>query len=136
MVVYMEEDGRIVTASGNSLSGFPYHSVVVADGDDLNRKKAEKKFLAKKTAREKILAQIPQWKQHNLTARALELVRKELLTTITPTETTELNALNDFWTGLLCPIRTASDAIEAEVEALTAETIDAYNSGYGNPLWP
>lgn len=136
MIITINEiTGAVTRHNDNNINNHPYGSILIADGNELNCKKAEKKMRTKFMAREKICNLMPVWKQHNLSARSIELVEKKLDGTITGDEITELNMIRNTWTGLIKPIRTSSDAIEAEIDNLTLEDIDSY-SLWNNPLWP
>lgn len=69
----------------------------------------------KAEARRRILALAPEWKQANLTARAVELVRKGEAVW-TEAETAEVAAIEAVWAAIKA-IRAASDILEAEVDA-------------------
>lgn len=93
--------------------------------------------LIKTRAREVIVARYPDWKQANMTARAVELTRvmaggREL----SPSESAELAALETAWAWIKS-VRTASDTHEAALMALAAEDdfagVVGYDSGAG---WP
>lgn len=69
----------------------------------------------KRRCEEDILAQIPAWKQRNLTARGLELARKEYHgEKFTPEEQAEYAAIETAWAWVK-ERRTASDAEEAQL---------------------
>jgi len=92
---------------------------------------AQKKSLVSETkaeANRRILAILPEWKQRNYTARAVEkLAAGEV-------GDDEWNAMNAAWTAIKA-IRVASDAIEAEIAALTDEQAGQYDVAASN-LWP
>ena len=68
----------------------------------------------KQEARIRILAKYPEWKQQNLTARAVELIElKHDNTTWTGPEQTEANAIHKVWDWVKS-VRTASDDLEAQ----------------------
>ena len=68
----------------------------------------------KAEARKRILAIYPEWKQQNLTARAVELVElKHDNTTWTSAEQTEADAIKVIWEWVKS-VRTASDDLEAQ----------------------
>lgn len=136
MVIVPGENGEAVQVNANDLTGYPYGTILVADGNELDCRKAVLKIKTKYIAKKKILDIIPQWKQNNLTARATELLERKIDGTITATEQTELTTLRNTWNSILKPIRTASDSIENEINGIaTTEEANAYNVE-GNPLWP
>ena len=81
----------------------------------------------KAEANRRILAILPEWKQRNYTARAVEKVAAGEV------GDDEWNAMNAAWTAIKA-IRLASDAIEAEINALTDEQAGQYDVS-ANPLW-
>ena len=90
---------------------------------------AERKIAETKAqANRRILAILPEWKQRNYTARAVEKVAAGEV------GDDEWNAMNAAWTAIKS-IRVASDAIEAEIAALTDEQAGKYDVAASN-LWP
>jgi len=82
----------------------------------------------KAEANRRIVAILPEWKQRNYTARAVEkLAAGEV-------GDDEWNAMNAAWTAIKA-IRVASDGIEAEIAALTDEQAGQYDVAASN-LWP
>lgn len=82
----------------------------------------------KAEANRRILAILPEWKQRNYTARAVEKVAAGEV------GDDEWNDMQTAWQQIKA-IRVASDAIEAEVAALTDEQAGEYDV-VNNPLWP
>lgn len=81
----------------------------------------------KAEANRRILAILPEWKQRNYTARAVEKVAAGEV------GDDEWNAMQTAWQQIKA-IRVASDAIEAEINALTDEQAGRYDVA-ANPLW-
>ena len=80
----------------------------------------------KQEARKRILAKYPEWKQQNLTARAVELVElKHDNTTWTGPEETEADVIKAVWNWVKS-VRTASDALEAQNPVPTDFTTDKH----------
>lgn len=75
---------------------------------------------AKAEAHKRIVAIIPEWKQRNYTARAVQLLRAQDAAPLTVPEITELDAIENIFTNQVKPIRDASDVIEAEINAKLA----------------
>lgn len=71
---------------------------------------------AKAEARCRILAIVPEWKQANATARAVEIVNKRLSGTATPADLEELSKLAEVL-AVVKSIRAASDLIEEDIAA-------------------
>lgn len=82
----------------------------------------------KSEANRLILAILPEWKQRNYTARAVEKVAAGEV------GDDEWNAMQTAWQQIKA-IRVASDAIEAEIAALTDEQAGQYDVA-ASPLWP
>lgn len=83
----------------------------------------------KQSARAHILATLPEWKQTNMAARAIELTRIQLAGgTLSPTESA---ALESAWAWVKT-VRAASDAAEAALPAMTREQLNAWTE----PTWP
>ena len=89
----------------------------------VDRKIAE----TKAEANRRILAILPEWKQRNYTARAVEKVAAGEV------GDDEWNAMQTAWQQIKA-VRVASDAIEAEINALTDEQAGQYDVS-ANPLW-
>jgi len=68
--------------------------------------------LVKAEARRRILAAYPEWKQANMTARGVELMRIRMTRAWTADEQSEADALQAAWDWIK-GIRTKSDALEA-----------------------
>ena len=88
----------------------------------------------KMVANQRIVAIIPEWKQRNASARAIELqeIRHEA-GELSYDEAAELLMIREIFTDTVKPIRSASDDIEAEIESgtiITTEQIDKYT------MWP
>lgn len=84
-------------------------------------------------AQRRIYALVPQWKQVNLTARAVELHQKRLdLVALTQDEQIEVAAIQTLWDKVKA-IRAASDLIEADIRASANPTDFDVE---GNPTWP
>ena len=62
-------------------------------------------------ARAIIVARYPEWKQANMTARALELIEKMILGTMNDAERSELAQLKSVWTWIK-EVRATSDSAE------------------------
>ena len=91
----------------------------------------------KAKAREVIVARYPDWKQANMTARAVELTRIMAGgVALSPAESAELAALETAWAWIKS-VRAASDAHEAALmvlaEADDFDSIVGYDIGAG---WP
>lgn len=102
--------------------------------------KAEAIAVTKREAERRILAIVPEWKQRNLTARAVEL--SAIHAGITPEnypepDRSEWMAGQALWDRIKL-IRAASDQIEAEIAALptTGAIFDYAETLETNPLWP
>jgi hypothetical protein len=98
--------------------------------------KEEKKSQAKEEAYRRIIAILPEWKQRNYIAKSVELTEKKSAgITLTSEEISILDAMKAMWTTIQ-QIRSASDNIETEIDALsTSEALEAYNVEV-NILWP
>lgn len=82
----------------------------------------------KAEANRRILAILPEWKQRNYTARAVEkLAAGEV-------GDDEWSAMSAAWTAIKA-VRVASDAIEAEISTLTDEQVVQYDVA-NNHKWP
>lgn len=88
---------------------------------------AEKTSAVKAEANRRILAILPEWKQRNYTARAVEKVAAGEV------GDDEWNAMQAAWQQIKA-VRVASDAIEAEINALTDEQAGQYDVS-ASPLW-
>lgn len=125
-VFSQHRDGQIYLDEWDDSLG-PQPTAQALSDAALDAKKSTTKQAIKDEASRRILAGIPDWKQRNLLARANELIRKEIKGTATVEESAELDALEAQKAGL-DSVRAASDAAEAEVDALTTvEDIDAYD---------
>ena len=82
----------------------------------------------KAEANRRILAILPEWKQRNYTARAIEKVAAGEV------GDDEWNAMSAAWTAIKA-VRVASDAIETEIATLTDEQAGQYDVA-ASPLWP
>lgn len=82
----------------------------------------------KAEANRRIIAILPEWKQRNYTARAVEKVAAGEV------GDDEWNAIQTAWLNIKA-VRVASDAIEAEIAALTDEQAGQYDVA-ASPLWP
>lgn len=81
--------------------------------------RAQKISEVKAEAQKRILAIIPQWKQADLTARAVELIIKMTMGgTLTLVEKDEMAAGFELWSQVKA-IRSASDLIEQDIAAST-----------------
>lgn len=92
---------------------------------------AKNKFLIETTkseAERRILAILPEWKQRNYTARAVEKVAAGEV------GDDEWNMMQASWDQIKA-VRVASDAIEAEIAALTHEQAEQYDVA-ASPFWP
>lgn len=81
----------------------------------------------KAEANRRIIAILPEWKQRNYTARAVEKVAAGEV------GDDEWNAMQTSWQQIKA-VRVASDAIEAEIAALTDEQAGRYDVA-ASPLW-
>ena len=81
----------------------------------------------KAEAGKRINAILPEWKQRNYTARAVEKVAAKEV------GDDEWNAMQTAWQQIKA-VRVASDAIEAEIAALTDEQAGRYDVA-ASPLW-
>lgn len=79
----------------------------------------------KQDAAEHILAVLPQWKQANMTARAVELAEIRESRAMTADESAQHQALLGAWAWVRS-VRTASDVAEADVAAMTRAELDAW----------
>lgn len=79
----------------------------------------------KHAARDHILGPLPEWRQANATARALQITRIEAERALTESEQGELAALESAWAWVVA-VRQASDAIEADVAGMTRAELDAW----------
>lgn len=77
----------------------------------------------KQRASELILAKYPEWKQRNMTMRVLALQNAD---TLTDDEQAELVAISAAWDEIDA-IRAASDAVEADMQAMDIEAAMAYD---------
>lgn len=77
--------------------------------DGIRRPEAEQKALVKLEARRRIVDRYPDWKQTNMIARSVELVKKGAA--LTPDEVTETEQLEAVWAWIKA-VRATSDAIE------------------------
>lgn len=82
----------------------------------------------KAEANRRILDRMPDYKQRNYTARAVEKVAAGEV------GDDEWNTMQTAW-GQINAVRTASDAIEAEIRTLSDEDAGNYDVT-SNPLWP
>lgn len=78
----------------------------------------------------------PEWKQRNLTARSLELVKKMVDNPpLTAGEQTELTDIEGLWTQVVA-IRDATTTIEGKINALgTVAEVEAFDVE-ADPAWP
>lgn len=76
----------------------------------------------KTAARDAIVARYPEWKQANMTARALELVNQRVVSGLSAAEQTELDALIAVWTWIKS-VREASDEAEATAGMLASDVV-------------
>ena len=82
---------------------------------------------AKAEANRRILAILPEWKQRNYTARAVEKVADGEV------GDDEWNAMSAAWTAIKA-VRVASDAVEAEIATITEQQAAQYDVA-ASPLW-
>lgn len=86
----------------------------------------------KQLARSHILAALPEWKQTNMAARAIELTRIQMSgAELSPTEAGELALLESAWAWVKA-VRAASDAAEAALASMTRAELDNWTE----PTWP
>jgi len=84
------------------------------------------KEIIKKEAGRWILAQYPDWKQRNMTARMTELLKiRALAESWTAEEQAEVSALEAVWDWVKS-VRSASDLLEAGVDGMTEEERSAF----------
>lgn len=88
----------------------------------------------KDAARDHILATLPQWKQSNMTARAVELAEIREAREMTAEESAQHQALHAAWAWVRS-VRTASDVAEADVAAMDRAQLDAWTMP-DLPEWP
>lgn len=83
----------------------------------------------KADAYSKIISIVPEWKQRNLTARGVQLLRKMIDDTASAEEIAEANDIETLW-GEVKDVRNASDAAETSINAVEthAEALSAYNT--------
>lgn len=93
--------------------------------DGVRRPEAEQKAIVKAEARRRILDRYPDWKQTNMLARSVELVKKGA--SLTPEETVESQQLEAVWAWIKA-VRAASD----QLEAMTPIPLDFEDNG----RWP
>ena len=79
----------------------------------------------KQATREHILMPLPEWRQANATARALQITRIESARSLTEPEQAELAALEAAWAWVVA-VRLASDQFEVDVAAMTRAQLDAW----------
>lgn len=79
----------------------------------------------KQAAGDHILAVLPQWKQSNYTARAVELAEIRESREMTAEESAQHQALHAAWAWVRS-VRTASDVAEADVAAMDRAELDAW----------
>lgn len=86
----------------------------------------------KQLARAHILASLPDWKQTNMAARAIELTRIQMSgADLSPTEAGELAWLESAWAWVKA-VRGASDLAEAALPGMTRAQLDNWTE----PTWP
>jgi len=88
----------------------------------------------KQAARDHILVPLPEWRQANATARALQITRIEAERALSESEQGELAALEGAWAWVVA-VRQASDQIEAAVASMTRAELDAWTMP-PLPEWP
>jgi hypothetical protein len=98
--------------------------------------KEDRKIEAKVEAGKRIITILPEWKQRNLLARTAELIEEKADGgTLSSDEDTELTSMKALWIRIKA-MRTASNAIEAEIDGLsTREEILDFDI-VTNGLWP
>jgi hypothetical protein len=87
----------------------------------LDERKREKITQIKSNAGRIINATYPEWKQRNLSVRALELVDKKLQSTLTTEEQAELEDIKAVWSWVKS-VREASNVAEASIDAALDES--------------
>lgn len=107
---------RIMQRDGVWYAGDAGAQAIIDAHDSLPVLKTRKVAAVKAEARRRILALYPEWKQANLAARGTELVNLRTQRAWTPTEQEEADAMQSAWDAIKA-IRTASDRIEAEIQA-------------------
>lgn len=110
-----------VSQSGNKfalrwLSNKPRPTDAEIAAATLPAAQAAKRLAIKQTARQTILARYPEWRQANLTARAVELV------SLGETSGAEWQQMQSIWAWIKV-VRARSDLLEADVAACT--TVEA-----------
>lgn len=88
----------------------------------------------KQAASDHILAVLPEWKQANMTARAVELAEIRESREMTAEESAEHQALHAAWAWVRS-VRTASDVAEADVAAMDRAQLEAWTMP-ALPEWP
>ena len=120
---------------------FP-EDVVLVDGvytlpiDDLPTAAVESMLIdfTKGEANRRILAILPEWKQRNYTARAVEIQEiRHAVGSLTAEESDELAAIWSAFKDDIKPIRDVSDLIEAEI---LAGNITEYEGVTASDIWP
>lgn len=92
---------------------------LATDAEVLAAAKAAKRLAIKTAARQIILARYPEWRQANLTARAVELV------SLGETSGAEWQQMQAIWAWIKA-VRARSDLLEADVaNCTTVEAVDA-----------
>lgn len=101
--------------------------------DDPDRWRRLKIAETKNEAQRRIYADVPHWKQHNLTARSVELMKKvQEGGVLTPEENAEFSAGLSVWDRVKA-IRVASNLIEQDIAASAdPKSFDVKRS----PRWP
>jgi len=88
----------------------------------------------KAAAGAEILARLPEWKQRNLTARGVELLRKIVQATASPAEIAEADAIEAVWRDQVVPVRAHSDQVEAVIALEHDAAMAAYAGDAGADL--
>lgn len=87
----------------------------------------------KEAAYRRLVTEIPEWKQRNLTARGLELTDKRIGGALTADEQAEAAAMAAAWTWIKA-VRAESDRIEAAIRAAVDEA--GMDAAVALAAWP
>lgn len=82
-----------------------------------------------------IVGRVPEWKQRNLTARGVQLLRKIVLATATADEIAEADAIEATWDEIVA-IRGASNTAETAIAAARAADDEAAMRAAALVTWP
>ena len=111
----------------------PQPSPAVISAAHANALRADAVMATKAEAGRRILARFPDWKQANMTARAVEIVAAKQGRLLSETETAEETALHAAWAWIKA-VRSRSDEIETSLADLPLEQLQAFDPAAEN--WP